>query len=152
MPAYSAPARLRLAAAVPLVAAVVGVVAGSARAETAPPAVDSVARTVSTPAVVGPATLSLAVGARLAAPKANVPASVRLVAPGGQGVAGASVTFWMTPSNRPTLHIAAARAVTNTTGQAAVRLRMACDRAHHRERDVPLAIARVRRPARSRHR
>ncbi len=123
LPAHSRPARLRAAATVAVVAAVVVAVAGSARAETASSATAS-APTAATPAIVGPAALTLAVGARSTAPRANVPASVRLVAPGGQGVGGADVTFWMTPKGRPTLHIAAARAVTNSRGQAAVRLRM----------------------------
>jgi cell wall-associated NlpC family hydrolase len=116
------PSRLRVAAAVPLVAAIVGVVvAGSARAENAVATVDPTAPPVT---VVGPATLTLSVSARTAAPKANVPASVRLVAPGGQGVAGAYVTVWMTPPTRPTLHIAAARVRTDATGSARLRLRM----------------------------
>jgi cell wall-associated NlpC family hydrolase len=110
-----------VAAAVPVVAALVGVViAGSARAETGPAPTDVAAPVT----VVGPATLSLTVSTRSTAPKANVPASVRLVAPDGQSVVGASVTFWMTPPSRPTWHIAAARAVTDAHGQATVRLRM----------------------------
>ena len=136
MPALSRSARLRVVGAAPLLLALVAVAAGpasgSARAETLTPAgpSDTVRDLAPTPAVEsapvtsGPATLTLAVNARKALPKANVRATTRLRAPNGAPLGGVRVTFWMTPTNRPSVHIAAAHAVTNSRGVAGVRLRM----------------------------
>jgi cell wall-associated NlpC family hydrolase len=128
VPAPALPARFRAAVPITLLATAVtgAALTGLSDSAHADP-VASVTAPVATavpPPVVGPAVLTLAVGARSAAPRANVPASVRLVAPGGQGVAGATVTFWMTPPKRPAVRIAAARAMTDATGRATVRLRM----------------------------
>jgi cell wall-associated NlpC family hydrolase len=66
--------------------------------------------------------MGLAVSHR--ATRSTVVAWVHLVAPNGQHVHGARVTFWVTRAGHPGVHIPARHATTNVNGNAAVLLRL----------------------------